>query len=104
MEDLRCFTLHFFFEIKDAEIYGGKGTTGYAEMTYDKATNAEAFTADSYIEHSKTNAQILANQLHVPVENIAPIHRDKYDEMTKSEEDVNDDYDDSDSFADWEKG
>jgi len=90
MEDLRCFTVHFFYEIKDAEIYGGIGHKGYAEMKYDMAVNAEAFTAERFLEHSKSNAKILASQLKVPVENVTAVHRDIYQANTAEDDEYYD--------------
>jgi hypothetical protein len=94
MEDLRCFTVHYFYEIKDAEIYGGKGSTGCAEMKYDMAVNMESLSAEACAKASIANIHILSKQLNVPVENITAIHRDKYLEMTKEDEDCDSSFDD----------
>jgi hypothetical protein len=87
MDDLRCFTIHFFYEIKDAEIYGGVGSIGYAEMKYDMGINADCVASkENYMEHSGINAKILATQLHVPVENVMAIHRDVYQKNTAEDD------------------
>lgn len=100
VEDLRCYTMHYYFEIKDAEIYGGVGSIGYSEITMDKAVNTETFIKEYFEESANNLRQGLAKQLNVPVENVTSIHRDVYEENAAA----NDEYDDSDSFADWEKG
>lgn len=84
--DLRCYSIHFFYKIKDAELYGGIGNIGYAETNLDRAVNTEAFTAEHFAKASENIKIGIAEQLKVPVENITAIHRDEYEEATREDE------------------
>lgn len=53
-------SLGIYFEVKDAEIYGGEGTVGYAE----------------------SQKEGMAQFCHVPVEKVRVISRDEYEENT----------------------
>ncbi len=76
-------TLTFYFEIKDSEIYGGKGEIGYAEQKMDLETcdlgNVKLLGA------AKSAVEGCAGLCRVPVENVRIISRDEYEENTEDD-------------------
>lgn len=89
-QDLRCFTLHFFYEIKDAEIYGGEGSIGYCETSLNKATTVKDITPEYFLRLSEKFKTDISLQLHVGIDKITAITCDSYDKETA--EDDNDNY------------
>ena len=65
-------SLGIYFEVKDAEIYGGEGTVGYAATIVD-------ISLSGYAESQKEG---MAQFCHVPVEKVRVISRDEYEENT----------------------
>lgn len=76
-------TLSLFFEIKDAEIYGGYGTIGYSESKID-------FTSEKHLsinieEYAKKQISGFSNLFNVPIENIRIIPRNEYESNTDND-------------------
>lgn len=76
-------TLVFYFEIKDAEIYGGIGEVGYAEQKMDLV--ASDLSDIKLQEVAKNAREGFAKLLKVPVENVRIISRIEYEENTEDE-------------------
>lgn len=74
-------TLVFYFEIKDAEIYGGEGEIGYAEQKMDLITND---LADIKLqEAAKSAREGFAKLCKVPIDNVRIISRVEYEDNTE---------------------
>lgn len=92
MKDLRCVTLHFYFKIIDADIFGGEGTEGYATTSSGECIGSSNKTFDEMVSREGFNKicdayrELLSGQMDVPVENIIPISRDEYKENIEEDE------------------
>ena len=86
-------TLGVYFEIKDADLYGGEGTFGYSNINVDLPISS-LLKADicNYVEKQRKG---MADMCHVDVEKVKVISRNEYEERTEDEEDF--DWED-----DWE--
>lgn len=74
-------TLSLFFEIKDAEIFGGVGEVGYVEEKWDlKTDNLANVKLQKLMQRTISR---LAKTLSVPEENIRTISRTEYEENTE---------------------
>jgi hypothetical protein len=71
------------FEIKDAEMFGGKGSVGYSAVTVGGITDIAPIT-DEFIE-SKVEA--IADLFDVPKDAVKLISKEEYDLETRGEED-----------------
>lgn len=76
-------TISVYFEIKNAEIFGGEGSTGYLEQKMD-ATIKKSRKYDLY-EYVKENIKDFAKMLAVLEENIRTISRQEYEENTEED-------------------
>lgn len=80
-------SLGIYFEIKDAELYGGEGTTGYAativEISIEGLQNADF---EKYA-NSQLDSQLeaMASMAKVPKEKVRIISKDEYEENTEEE-------------------
>lgn len=83
-------TVGLYFEIHDADLYGGKGTVGYASTNADSKVSALA-KADigNYVESQR---QAFAEMLKVDVEKVKVISRTEYEENTEEEDECNFDW------------
>lgn len=76
-------TLGVYFEIKDAELYGGQGTVGYANINSDlKISNLTPEKVCKYVEQQRKG---MAEMCHVDTEKVKVISRTEYDENTDNE-------------------
>lgn len=74
-------TLSLFFEIKDAEIFGGVGEVGYVEEKWDlKTDNLANVKLQKLMQRTISR---LAKTLSVPEENVRTISRTEYEENTE---------------------
>lgn len=74
-------TLSLFFEIKDAEIFGGVGEVGYVEEKLDlKTDNLANIKLRKFMQRTISH---LAKMLKVPEENVRAISRTEYEENTE---------------------
>lgn len=76
-------TLTFYFEIKDSEIYGGKGEIGYAEQRMDLET--KDLGNIKLLEATESAVKGFADLCEVPVENVRIILRAEYEENTEDD-------------------
>ena len=92
--DVKC-TL--YFEIKDAEIYGGVGTVGYSSISLDHCRKINELFEDEEKQKELINSQIKATAqlLKVEPENVKAITWEEYEAATE------DDDDDDDLRFDW---
>lgn len=73
-------TLTLYFEIKDADLFGGEGTVGYTKIHSDlRISHLEHFNVTEY---AKALAEDTAKLLHTPPENMKIISRIEYEENT----------------------
>lgn len=86
MENLKiCTTI--FFEIKDAEIYGGVGTVGYAAMSFThiiKDSNSHIFKTSEY-EYIRSCIKNMAGRLNIPEKNVKTISKEEYENNTEDD-------------------
>lgn len=72
-----------YFEIKDAELYGGEGTTGYAativEISIEGLQNAD------FEKYANSQLEAMASMAKVPKEKVRIISKDEYEENTEEE-------------------
>lgn len=74
-------TISLFFEIKDAELFGGVGEVGYVEEKMDLRTaNLAGVKLQKFMQRTISH---LAKMLKVPEENIRTISRTEYEENTE---------------------
>lgn len=84
-------TISLYFEVHDADLYGGKGTVGYANTNVDlKVSALGKADIDNYVEAQR---QGVAEMCKVDKEKVIVISRTKYEEET-ADEDEWDDFDD----------
>lgn len=76
-------TLVFYFEIIDAEIYGGDGEVGYAEQKIDLITSD--LSNIKLQEAAKSTREGFAKLCKVPAENVRIISRAEYEDNTEDE-------------------
>ena len=78
--DLINITITLYFEFKDAEKYGGKGTVGYA---YQQYTDCEAMeNIDELVEKSRKQ---IADSTKSPVECVRLISKKEYESKINKE-------------------
>lgn len=69
-------SLGIYFEIKDAELYGGEGTTGYAativEISIEGLQNAD------FEKYANSQLEAMASMAKVPKEKVRIISKDEY--------------------------
>lgn len=75
-------SLGIYFEIKDAELYGGEGT-GYAativEISIEGLQNAD------FEKYANSQLEAMASMAKVPKEKVRIISKDEYEENTEEE-------------------
>lgn len=69
-----------YFEVKDAEIYGGEGTVGYAATIVD--ISLSGLQKADFTKYAESRKKGMAQFCHVPVEKVRVISRDEYEENT----------------------
>lgn len=77
-------TLGLYFEVHDADIYGGKGTVGYANINADLKVSALA-KAD-LIKYVEGQRQGVANMCKVDTEKVIIISKTDYEKETEDED------------------
>lgn len=81
-------TISLYFEIHDADIYGGKGTIGYANTNVDLKVSALAKAdINNYVEMQR---QGVAEMCKVDKQKVIVISRTNYEEETADEDECND--------------
>lgn len=73
-------SLGIYFEVKDAELYGGEGTLGYAATIID--ISVDDMQKADFTKYANTQIEGMANFCKVPLENVRIITRDEYEENT----------------------
>lgn len=74
-------TLTLYFEIKDADLFGGEGTVGYTKIHSDlRISHLKHFNVTEY---AKALAEDTAKLLHTLPENMRIISRMEYEENTE---------------------
>lgn len=73
-------SLGIYFEVKDAEIYGGEGTVGYAATIID--IHPADYRRADFTKYAESQKEGMAQFCHVPVEKVRVISRDEYEENT----------------------
>lgn len=85
--DFRCLTLHFYFRVKGADLFNGDD--GFCTTTANEAVKGlDDLTPEKFVELAEGYRQLVANQLHVPLENVIQIDRDEYKLNTDEGDDV----------------
>jgi len=83
MEDMPV-TLGVYFEIKDADLYGGKGTVGYANINID--VKISRLVCEDVCNAVKQQRKGIAEMCHVDIEKVRVISRTEYEEQTEEED------------------
>ena len=73
-------SIAIYLEIKDAEIYGGEGTVGYAATIAD--ISLSGLQKADFTKYAESQKEGMAQFCHVPVEKVRVISRDEYEENT----------------------
>ena len=76
-------TVSLFFQIKDADIFGGAGSIGYSESKID--LDVEDMTGFKLQEYAQNQIKGFAELLKVPEENIRIVSRQEYEENTEED-------------------
>ena len=76
-------TLEMFFEIKNAEMYGGEGSTGYAEIKEDVCL--ESMKEYDLQKDAEGKIEGFAKMLKVSKEDVRIISRTEYEENTEED-------------------
>lgn len=74
-------TISLYFEVKDAEIFGGIGEVGYSEINMDLAV--EDLSSAKLQVFAEENIANFAEMLKVPKENVRIISRTEYKANTE---------------------
>lgn len=74
-------SMSLFYQVHDAEIYGGIGSVGYAQQEFHGVLDADAFAATE-----NGMREDMAEFLCVPPEKVVFISRTEYEEATKNED------------------
>lgn len=74
-------TISVYFEVENAEVFGGEGSSGYVEQQID-ITLEKSSKLDLY-EYAKAGIKNIAKILAVPEEDIRTITRREYEEKTE---------------------
>lgn len=74
-------TISLYFEVKDAEIFGGTGEVGYSEINTDLAM--EDLSSVKLQIFAEENIANFAEMLKVPKENVRIISRTEYKANTE---------------------
>lgn len=84
MENENMITISIYFEIHDADLYGGKGTVGYANTNVDlKVSALDTVLLGDYVESQR---QGMSEMLKVDKEKVLVISRVDYENATEEEE------------------
>ncbi len=74
-------TISIYFEVENAEVFGGEGSTGYMEqrigITLEKQSKLDLY------EYAKVSIKNIAKMLAVPEGNVRIISRQEYEEKTE---------------------
>lgn len=76
-------SLGIYFEIKDAELYGGEGTTGYAATIV--GISIEGLQNADFEKYADRQLEAMASMAKVPKEKVRIISKDEYEENTEEE-------------------
>lgn len=92
IEKLTKASLVFYYEVKDSYIYGGKGTTGYAEQKYGLPVVLEANTFEhiDLLEMTKSAIKGFSKLCKVSAENIRIVSRREYEDKIEDNENSGD--------------
>lgn len=74
-------TITVYFEVENAEVFGGEGNTGYMEQQID--ITLEKSNKLGLYEYAKAGIKNIAKILAVPEEDIRTITRQEYKEKTE---------------------
>ena len=90
-------SVSLYFEVSDAEIFGGKGCKGYTGISYQHCgpnfVPCSEVDAENLITHA---TQSMAEQLHVPVDCVRAITHEEYAAATDGPDDDDCEEDDPD--------
>lgn len=81
-------SLGIYFEIKDAELYGGEGTTGYAATIVEISIveiSIEGLQNADFEKYANSQLEAMASMAKVPKEKVRIISKDEYEENTEEE-------------------
>ena len=81
--------ISLYFEVLDAELYGGKGTVGYTAVKYGGFRIIKTFENDVFV---RDHINKIADMCSVPSENVRLISKAEYEEATSEDEDTDEDY------------
>lgn len=71
-------TIGLYFEVRDAEMYGGVGTVGYANVNLECAL--ESLTNEKLKNYVNSQIEGIANLCKTSVEKVKVISRTEYEE------------------------
>lgn len=78
-EAIRYFTITFCFKVLDSDMFGGKGSTGYASTGLGFKNELKGNPADAVDDFRKNTAKML----EVKLENVISVSKEEYEENTE---------------------
>lgn len=78
-------TVALHFEVRNSEIWGGKGTVGYTRLVYDSCQEFDYRNINNIFIENQFN--IVAHAANVDKSDIRLISKQEYDENTEDDED-----------------
>lgn len=79
--DNTLLSLGIYFEVKDAEIYGGEGTVGYAATIKD--VSVKGLQEANFTQFANSQTEGMAQFCKVPLDKVRVISRQEYEENTE---------------------
>lgn len=70
--------VHMYFEVRNSDLWGGKGSVGYTELGYRECKR---------ISINKLNIEFIADSAHVDKKHVRAITKQEYDEKSNDKND-----------------
>lgn len=96
MKDFRCISLHFYFKILDAELFGGTGSEGFVKTGVCESIGSadrpieEIISLNGFNRISNKYIELLSKQMKISKDKVIQISRDEYLENADDELDDED--------------
>lgn len=77
--------VHMYFEVHNSDLWGGKGSVGYTEISYRECRRIDINVLNS--DFLERQIEIAANSTSVDKKYVRPITKQEYDEKSNDEND-----------------
>lgn len=75
--------VHMYFEVRNSDLWGGKGTVGYAKLGYSECRSIDELNSE-FIERQ---IEIIADSACVDKKHVRAITKQEYDEKSNDKND-----------------